>query len=434
MATSTQSLPGSSGAFEEATYRKVSWRLTPLLLLCYVVAYLDRVNVGFAKLQMASDLNLSDTVYGLGAGIFFFGYFLFEVPSNIILHKVGARVWIARIMATWGVISILTMFVTTPAMFYVMRFLLGVAEAGFFPGVILYLTYWYPAHRRGRMTTFFMTAVALSGVIGGPISGFILKAFDGVSGWHGWQWLFLLEGIPSVLAGVLVFFTLDERIAKAGWLTDEEKALLARNVDAEEATKEDLPLGAVMSSPRVWLMALIYFSFVMGLYGVGFWLPTIIKATGVIDSFMIGLLSAIPYAAAVVAMILIARSADKRRERRWHLAIPAAIGALGLVLSVIWAHQTALAMLGLTLATIGILTTLPLFWSLPTAFLGGAAAAAGIAMINSIGNLAGFLSPYLMGWLKQATGANDSGMYMLAGFLVLGGLLALSVPKRLVDK
>ncbi|MBR8304582.1 MFS transporter [Burkholderia dolosa] len=434
MATSTQSLPGSSGAFEEATYRKVSWRLTPLLLLCYVVAYLDRVNVGFAKLQMAADLNLSDAVYGLGAGIFFFGYFLFEVPSNIILHKVGARVWIARIMATWGVISILTMFVTTPAMFYVMRFLLGVAEAGFFPGVILYLTYWYPAHRRGRMTTFFMTAVALSGVIGGPISGFILKAFDGVSGWHGWQWLFLLEGIPSVLAGVLVFFALDDRIAHAKWLTDDEKALLARNVDAEEATKQDLPLGTVMASPRVWLMALIYFSFVMGLYGVSFWLPTIIKATGVTDTVAIGLLSAVPYAAAVVAMILIARSADKRRERRWHLAIPAAIGALGLVLSVVWAHETALAMLGLTLATIGILTTLPLFWSLPTAFLGGAAAAAGIAMINSIGNLAGFLSPYMMGWLKQATGVNDAGMYVLAAFLVLGGLLALSVPKRLVDK
>ncbi|KVC79748.1 MFS transporter [Burkholderia ubonensis] len=434
MASPTHSLPGASGAFEEATYRKVSWRLTPLLLLCYVVAYLDRVNVGFAKLQMASDLNLSDTVYGFGAGIFFFGYFLFEVPSNLILHKVGARLWIARIMATWGVISILTMFVTTPTMFYVMRFLLGVAEAGFFPGVILYLTYWYPAHRRGRMTTFFMTAVALSGVIGGPISGFILKTFDGLSGWHGWQWLFLLEGTPSVLVGVLVFFALDDRIAKANWLTDEEKALLARNIDAEEARKEDPSLGAVMSSPRVWLMALIYFSFVMGLYGVGFWLPTIIKATGVADSFAIGLLSAVPYAAAVVAMILIARSADKHRERRWHLAIPAALGALGLVLSVVWAHETALAMLGLTLATMGTLTTLPLFWSLPTAFLGGTAAAAGIAMINSIGNLAGFLSPYLMGWLKQATGANDSGMYMLAGFLVLGGLLALSVPKRLVDK
>ncbi|KDB05853.1 major facilitator superfamily MFS_1 [Burkholderia sp. lig30] len=434
MAISAHSLPGASGAFEEATYRKVSWRLTPLLLLCYVVAYLDRVNVGFAKLQMVTDLNLSDTVYGLGAGIFFLGYFLFEVPSNIILHKVGARVWIARIMVTWGLISALMMFVTTPAMFYVMRFLLGVAEAGFFPGVILYLTYWYPAHRRGRMTTFFMTAVALSGVIGGPVSGYILKAADGLNGWHGWQWLFLLEGIPSVLAGVLVFFALDDRIARARWLTDDEKALLERNIRAEEAAKEDPPIGAVLSSPRVWLMALIYFSFVMGLYGVGFWLPTIIKATGVTDAFAIGLLSAIPYAAAVVAMILVARSADQRRERRWHVAIPAAFGALGLVLSVVWAHETTLAMVGLTLATMGILTTLPLFWSLPTAFLGGTAAAAGIAMINSIGNLAGFLSPYLMGWLKQATSRNDAGMYMLAAFLVLGGLLALSVPKRLVDR
>lgn len=424
----------ASAAELDLNYKKVFWRIVPFLMLCYVVAYLDRVNVGFAKLQMVSDLNLSDTVYGLGAGIFFFGYFLFEVPSNIILHRVGARVWIARIMVTWGVISALMMFVTTPAMFYVMRFLLGVAEAGFFPGVILYLTYWYPAHRRGRMTTFFMTAVALSGVIGGPVSGYILKAFNGVNGWHGWQWLFLLEGIPSVLVGVLVFFALDDRIAKATWLTDDEKALLERNIDAEEATKEDPSLGTVMSIPRVWLMALIYFSFVMGLYGIGFWLPTIIKATGVTDAFAIGLLSAIPYAAAVVAMILIARSADKRRERRWHVAIPAVFGALGLVLSVIWAHETALAMLGLTLATMGILTTLPLFWSLPTAFLGGAAAAAGIAMINSIGNLAGFLSPYMMGWLKQATSSNDAGMYMLAAFLVLGALLVLSVPKRLVDR
>ncbi|WP_323123087.1 MFS transporter [Burkholderia alba] len=433
--TSTASpIPGAPSAFEEATYRKVSWRLTPLLLLCYVVAYLDRVNVGFAKLQMAADLNLSDTVYGLGAGIFFFGYFLFEVPSNIILHRVGARVWIARIMVTWGIISALMMFVTTPTMFYTMRFLLGVAEAGFFPGVILYLTYWYPANRRGRMTTFFMTAVALSGVIGGPVSGYILKTFHGSNGWHGWQWLFLLEGIPSVLVGVLVFFRLDDRIAKARWLTDAEKALLERNIQVEEAVKDNPSLGGVFSSPRVWLMCLIYFSFVMGLYGVGFWLPTIIKSTGVTDAFSIGLLSAIPYAAAVVGMILIARSADRRRERRWHIAMPAAMGAIGLLLSVAWAHETALAMVGLTLATVGILTTLPLFWSLPTAFLGGAAAAAGIAMINSVGNLAGFLSPYMVGWLKQATASNDAGMYMLAAFMLLGGLLALSVPKALVNR
>jgi D-galactonate transporter len=430
--------PSGAGAppssFEEATYRKVAWRLTPFLMLCYVVAYLDRVNVGFAKLQMSADLHLSDAVYGFGAGIFFIGYFLFEVPSNVILHRVGARVWIARIMVSWGIISMLTMFVTTATMFYVMRFLLGLAEAGFFPGIILYLTYWYPAHRRGRMTTWFMTAIAISGVIGGPVSGYILKNFHGVNGWHGWQWLFLLEGVPSVIVGILVFILLDDRIAKAAWLTSEERDLLSRNIDAEDATKEDLPIGTVLSSPRVLLMSLIYFSFVMGLYGVSFWLPTIIKATGVTDAFMIGLLSAIPFAAAVVGMVLVARSADRRRERRWHIALPAFAGALGLVLSVTWAHNTVLAMTALTLATMGILTTLPLFWSLPTAFLAGTGAAAGIALINSIGNLAGFLSPYAVGWLKQATAANDSGMYMLAAFMVLGGLLAVSVPARLVNR
>ncbi|AOK30331.1 MULTISPECIES: MFS transporter [Burkholderia] len=426
--------PNTPSAFEAATYRKVSWRLAPMLLLCYVVAYLDRVNVGFAKLQMAADLHLSDAVYGLGAGIFFIGYFLFEVPSNMILHRVGARLWIARIMITWGILSALTMFVTTPSAFYAMRFLLGAAEAGFFPGVILYLTYWYPAHRRGRMTTLFMTAVALSGIVGGPISGYILKAFDGANGWHGWQWLFLLEGIPSIAVGMLLLVVLDDRIDDASWLDDDEKALLARNVALEAARKDDPPLAAVFASPRVWLMGAIYFSFVTGLYGVGFWLPTLIKSTGVTDAFTIGLLSAIPYAAAVVAMLAIASSADRRRERRWHIALPAAAGAIGLALSVVWAHDTPLAMLGLTLATIGILSALPLFWSLPTAFLGGGAAAAGIAIINSIGNLAGFLSPYAIGWLKQATGTNDAGMIMLAAFMVLGGLLVLSVPKALVDR
>ncbi|MDR5751372.1 MULTISPECIES: MFS transporter [unclassified Caballeronia] len=425
---------GAPSAFEEATYRKVAWRLSPLLLLCYVVAYLDRVNVGFAKLQMSADLGLSDAVYGFGAGIFFFGYFIFEIPSNVILHKVGARVWIARIMITWGIISALTMFITTPTMFYVMRFLLGVAEAGFFPGIILYLTYWYPAHRRGRMTTLFMTAIALSGLIGGPVSGWIMKSFDGANGWHGWQWLLLLEGIPSVVVGIMVLMLLDDRIAKAKWLTAEERDLLERNIAADNVEKEDMPIGKILSSGRVWMMSLIYFSFVMGLYGVSFWLPTIIKATGVTDALSIGLLSAIPYGAAVVGMLLVARSADKRGERRWHIAIPAVLGSIGLVLSVIWANNTALAMLGLTLGTMGILTTLPLFWSLPTAFLAGTGAAAGIAMINSLGNLAGFLSPYLVGWLKQVTGSNSSGMYMLAGFLILGAVLVLSVPARMVNR
>jgi MFS family permease len=284
------------------------------------------------------------------------------------------------------------------------------------------------------MTTWFMTAIALSGVVGGPISGFILKACDGLNGWHGWQWLFLLEGLPSIVVGIVVFIVLDDRIGKAQWLTAEERQLLERNIAAEDATKEDPSIGTVLASPRVWLMSAIYFSFVMGLYGVSFWLPTIIKATGVSDAFTIGLLSAIPFAAAVVAMVLVSRSADRTRERRWHVAIPAFAGALGLVLSVLWAHSTLLAMISLTLATMGILTTLPLFWSLPTAFLAGAGAAAGIAMINSIGNLAGFLGPYAVGWLKEATASNATGMYLLAAFMVLGGLLAVGVPKRLVNR
>ena len=425
---------GAEIADEDAIYRKVSWRLVPFLLLCYVVAYLDRVNVGFAKLQMLSDLKFSETIYGLGAGIFFIGYFIFEVPSNVILHKVGARVWIARIMISWGILSAAMMFVSSPTMFFVMRFLLGVAEAGFFPGIFLYLTYWYPAQRRGRVTALFMTAIALAGVIGGPISGWILREMAGVSGLAGWQWMFLLEGIPSILVGFIVLFYLDDRIAKAHWLTPGDKSILERNIASEDAEKEDPPLLAVLSSPRVWLMSTIYFCLVAGLYGVSFWLPTIIKSTGVKDNFVIGVLSAVPYAFAVVAMIIASRSADARRERRWHVAVPALLGALGLVLSVVWGQNTVLAMAALTLATMGILTTLPLFWSLPTAFLAGTAAAAGIGLINSLGNLAGFASPYAVGWLKDATQSTDVGMYGLAVVLVLGALLTLSIPARLVSK
>jgi D-galactonate transporter len=424
----------ASETLEAAAYRKVGWRLVPFLLLCYIVSYLDRVNVGFAKLEMLQDLGLSDTVYGLGAGIFFIGYFLFEVPSNVILHRIGARIWIARIMLSWGVISAAMMFVSSATSFYVVRFLLGAAEAGFFPGVILYLTYWYPAERRGRMTALFMTAVALSGVIGGPLSGWIMHNLGGVSGLKAWQWLFVLEGVPSVILGIVTFFYLDDRIERAKWLTSDEKALLARNIEADNTGKQDLRVGKVFGTPRVWLMCLIYFSFVMGLYGVGFWLPTIIKATGVKDVLQIGLLSAIPFAFAAVAMVLVARRSDQHRERRWHIAIPAVVGAVGLVLSAVWAHNTGVAMVGLTLATMGILTTFPLFWSLPTAFLAGTGAAAGIALINSVGNLAGFFGPSVVGWLKDMTQSTNAGIYLLAGSLVLGALLTLSVPARLVNK
>jgi len=420
------------GSFEEATYRKLTWRLVPFLFLCYIVAYLDRVNVGFAKLQMLGDLQFSETVYGLGAGIFFLGYFLFEVPSNIILHKVGARVWIARIMLTWGVLSSAMMFVATPLQFYVLRFLLGLAEAGFFPGIILYLTYWFPAARRGRIVALFMTAVAIAGVIGGPLSGLIVKSMDGMHGWRGWQWMFLLEGIPSILVGLVTLGFLDDRIADAKWLSGPEKTLINSAVSHEQQGKSTHGLGQVFNNGKVWLMGLIYFCFVMGLYGIGFWLPTLVKALGIKDLMDVGLLSAIPYAFAAVAMVLIGRSSDRSGERRWHIAIPGFLGAAGLVLSVTFADNPVLAMAALTLGTVGILSTLPLFWSLPTAFLGGTAAAAGIAMINSLGNLAGYLSPTLVGIIKDATHSTNNGMYMLAGCLVLGSALTLSVSRQLI--
>ncbi len=428
------SIAGAHDAFEEATYRKVAWRLIPLLLICYIVAYLDRVNVGFAKLQMLEQLGFSETVYGLGAGIFFIGYFLFEVPSNIILHKVGARMWIGRIMITWGILSAAMMFVTSPTMFYVMRFFLGVAEAGFFPGIILYLTYWYPSHRRGRMTAMFMTGIAGAGVIGGPLSGAIMKFADGAMGWSGWQWMFLLEGIPSVLLGVIVIVMLQDRIAEATWLTADERDLLIRNIAADGEHKEEESVLKVMASGRVWLCAAIYFSYVMGLYGVSFFLPTIIKAMGYKDPLEIGMISVIPYSVSVIVMLTVAKSADRSRERRWHVAIPGLLGAVGLALSVVLSKNAMLAIAALTLGLSGIMATLPLFWSLPTAFLAGTGAAAGIALINSLGNLSGFVSPYAVGLLKDATGSTDAGVYMLACGMVVGALLTLSVPKHLVNR
>ena len=430
----TTTSDSSQQAIEEALYRKVAWRLIPLLLACYVVAYLDRVNVGFAKLQMIDQLGFSDTIYGLGAGMFFIGYFLFEVPSNIILHKMGARVWIGRIMISWGLISAAMMFVTTPTMFYVMRFLLGVAEAGFFPGIILYLTYWYPADRRARITAMFMTGIAIAGVIGGPVSGIIMKYTNGIYGWQGWQWMFLLEGLPSVALGLVVIMLLDDRISEAQWLTEEERALLAHNIAKDEAHKEDESFLRIISSGKVWLCAAIYFSYVMGVYGVSFFLPTIIKSMGHTDVVEIGLISSIPYSVSVVVMLLVARSADRTGERRWHVAIPGMLGAVGLALSVILAKDGTLAIAALTLGLSGIMTTLPLFWSLPTAFLAGTGAAAGIALINSLGNLAGFVSPYAVGWLKDATGSTDAGVYLLAAAMVVGVLLTLAVPKQLVNR
>ncbi|MCA1491241.1 MFS transporter [Ensifer sp. NBAIM29] len=422
-------------AVEDRAYAKVFWRIIPFLMLSYMVAYLDRVNVGFAKLQMSSELGLSEAAYGIGAGIFFIGYFLFEVPSNVILNRVGARVWIARIMITWGAISAAFVFTTSETVFYVLRFLLGVAEAGFFPGIILYLTCWYPSHRRARIVATFMSAIPISAIFGNPLSGLIIDSFHGTHGLSGWQWMFLIEAIPAVLLGMVTLFYLDDRIGDAKWLTDVEKNALTVNISADNRAKASSPHGvaSTMTDPRVWLMCLIYFCFVLGQYGLNFWMPTMVKATGVAGNLQIGLISAIPYIFTFVAMLALGRSSDRLRERRWHLIVPALIAAGGFVTATM-AGSTTVAILCLSLAAAGAISCAPLFWSLPTAFLAGTGAAAGIAWINSVGNLAGFLGPFMVGYLKDFTGSNSAGMYFLAAVLVVGALAVLAVPAKSVNR
>ncbi|BBJ46782.1 MFS transporter [Streptomyces antimycoticus] len=422
-------------ARENTVYRKVVRRIVPFLILCYVASYLDRVNVGFAKLQMSDDLGFSEAAYGLGAGLFFIGYFILEVPSNLMLQRVGARTWIARIMISWGLVSAAFMFVTNEAMFYVLRFLLGAAEAGFYPGVILYCTYWFPSYRRARVIAMFMSAIPVAGIFGNPLSGWIMDHFQGVNGWQGWQWMFLLEAIPALLVGVTTLFYLDDNVRAAKWLTDEEKSVVERAVAGDTAHRAvDGRVWDAFREPRVWLMCLIYFCFVMGQYALTFWMPSFVESTGIEGNFAIGVLSAVPFLAALVAMNLFGRSADKRRERRWHLVIPSLMGAVGFSLSAVWNGSTALSLTALSIAAAGVLTCAPLFWSLPTAFLSGTAAAAGLAMINSVGNLAGFVSPYMIGALKDATGSASIPMHVLAFSLVVGAAAVLTTKKHIVNR
>jgi sugar phosphate permease len=419
----------------DAIYNRIAWRILPLLFLCYIVAYLDRVNVGFAKLQMMGDLRFSDSVYGLGAGIFFIGYFLFEIPSNIVLHKVGARVWICRVLVTWGIISGCTALVRTPGEFYTVRFLLGIAEGGFFPGMLLYFTYWFPSFRRAKMMALLMAGNPISGIIGGPISGSILNHFPAGQRFAGWQWLFVLEAIPAVILGFIVYLVLDDHVSGVSWLTAQEKAAVAEDIQHEASTKTHHTIKSVFTSWRVWLMCSIYFSIGMGSYAIGFWQPTIIAQTGVKNPLHIGLLVMLPYTAALLSMILTGRHADATRERRWHLAIPNMVAAAGFLLCTQAGSSTPIAMVGLILAVTGVVTALPMFWALPTSFLGGAAAAAGLAMINCMGNLSGFCSPAIMGFLKTSTGTLNSGLLLVAGCQILSALLVVGVvPAELVNR
>jgi MFS transporter, ACS family, tartrate transporter len=401
--------------------RKVAWRLAPLLMACYFVAFLDRVNVGFAALSMNQDLGFDSTIFGLGTGIFFIGYFFLEVPSNLVLEKVGARRWIARIMFTWGMISAAMALVWNEPSFYVARFLLGAAEAGFFPGVVLYLTYWFPAQHRARMVGLFMAAVPVSGVIGSPLSGWLL-GLDGTLGLHGWQWLFILEGLPSMLLGVVVWRYLIDRPSQAGWLTAAERARLEESLARERAHRESVRtyrLGEALANGRVLALGLLYLGLVTGLYGVTFWLPQIVKGFGGLSNLEVGFIVALPTLLSAIAMVAWTRHSDRTRERPWHVALPAFAGALGLLASAGVSDPT-LSMIALSVALVGIYAAIATSWTLPTAFLSGTAAAGGLALINSIGNLGGFAGPYFIGWIKTATGE-----YSLA-FLIIGIGLALS--------
>ena len=417
---------------EAKTYSKVDWRLIPFLFLCYILAYLDRVNVGFAKLQMVKDLSLSDAAFAFGAGIFFIGYFFFEVPSNILLKKFGARAWIARIMISWGVISSAMMFVHSERMFYVMRFLLGIAEAGFFPGIIFYLTLWYPSRLRSTRTALFVSAIAVSGVLGNPISGAIMDMLSGTAGLAGWQWLFLFEGIPSILVGFWVFFYLDSNILDAKWLTAEEKDILARNLESEEKQKSEVRVSDAFKSGKVWALCAIYFTLMIGLYGISFWLPTIVKAFGVKGYLRIGLITAIPYFVAVIGMLLLSRSSDRTGERRLHYVFNVTAGAIGLILSGIFASNPYLAITFLSVGTLGVIGSMPVFWPIPSAFLAGTASAAGIGLVNSVGNLGGYFGPQVPIWAKNFSTDPSAALYVIAAVLLVGAVLTFFlIPKNL---
>lgn len=413
---------------ESRVMRKITWRIVPFIMVLYLIAFIDRVNIGFASLTMNEDLGFSSTVFGVGAGIFFLGYFIFEVPSNLILNKVGARIWIARVMITWGLVSGAMALVSGTTSFYVLRFLLGVAEAGFFPGIILYLSYWFPARRRAAVTAMFMAAAPLATAIGSPISGALLE-LHGFWGLAGWQWMFIIEAIPAIVLGVAVLFYLTDRPEKAKWLTDEERVWLVKTMEQEQAGKPKAShsIWAGLADIRVLALSLVYFGTSAGLYTLGIWAPQIIKSFG-LSSFQVGLINAIPAVFAVVAMILWARNSDRTGERTWHVVGACLLAAAGLAFAT-GATTVFAVLIALTLVNMGISASKPPLWSMPTLFLSGPAAAAGIATINSIGNLGGFVGPSMIGWIKDTTGSFAGGLYFVAALLIVSAVVTLILSR-----
>lgn len=413
-------------------YNRIAGRLLPFLILLYVISFIDRINIGFAKLRMASDIGLSDAAYGFGVGIFFLAYCLCEVPSNLMLARVGARVWIARIIVVWGVVSAAMVFVHSPLSFYLMRTLLGAAEAGFFPGVILYLTYWFPNRQRAQAVSLFLLGIALAGVLGGPLSGWVMQSFDGRWNLHGWQWLFLLEGTPAVLAGVATLFVLDDGPAHARWLAPDDRervlATLARERAARDAQGHAHRLGDALRSGDVWRLSIINFTQIGGIYGLAFWLPQIVRDLGVKGLVETGLVSAVPFGFAAIGMVIVGRHSDDTGERRWHVAGPALIGALGLVLSGAFATWPVISLIGLTLAAFGLISANAVLFALPGTLLSGTAAAAGIGLISTIGNIGGYVFPFAIGWIRELTRQPAWCLFALAAVACLGALVMLSLP------
>lgn len=418
-----------SPAEQRAAIRRVTRRLIAFAFICYVVAYIDRVNIGFAATALQRDLHLSDTAYGIGGGLFFLGYCLFEIPSNLILERVGARLWIARIMMVWGLVSMGMMFIHSAATFYAARILLGVAEAGFFPGMVLFFTYWIPASERARTGALFMTAAPIAIIVGAPISEMLL-ALDGRGGLAGWQWLFIGEGLPAVVLGLLTLRVLTDRPEQAQWLPAREREWLARTMEAERAERASHGHASVlggMRSPRVWLLCAVYFLNTVVTYGVFLWLPKILRDLSGSSGWRLSLMTAIPFVAALAGMILIGRHSDRTGERKRHVAACALTAAAGLVLAAFFTDNLPMLVLSFTLSQAGQRSVMSVFWSIPPMLLGGTAAAAGIALINAVGNLGGFVGPSIMGWLRDATGGYGGGLLVLSSALVLEAILVLSL-------
>jgi ACS family tartrate transporter-like MFS transporter len=418
----TQSANNSLGS---STLRKVAWRLVPFLGVLYFFAFLDRVNVGFAALTMNADLGISAAAFGIGSGIFFIGYILCEVPSNVMLERFGARIWIARIMISWGVLSAAMAFVQGPQSFYVVRFLLGIAEAGFFPGIIFYLTCWFPAQHRARIIALFMIALPLSSVIGAPISTSLLGIE--AAGLQGWQWMFLLEAIPTIVLGIAVLAVLPDRASDAKWLSEDEKRWLQAELAREHSGSSHDHAGSLreaLMSPRVWRNGLVYFCILVGLYGFSFWLPQIIASLGGLSNVQVGLMTMIPYSMACIALVLWGRHSDATDERSWHVALPMLLGATALTISG-WTSEPVIAFAALCLAAVGIYSGLPSFWALASRGLQGAAAAGAIALVNSLGNFGGFLGPAAIGFAKTYTNSYAASLLSIAVFLAVGAVLVI---------